>query len=163
MQPRHFLLLAPLLLAAGCADQTTSDSAVDTVTVTDAPATGMDGNTNSAQDGSQPATAEQPAADGPVDWDTDGPVDEATVTARDRVFKDLDALRKNGEEALMTKPGMSDAELRDAVITGANVASDVVADGATGIQVTATEGETSCSGVLSFKSGVGAWDGISCS
>ena len=106
-----------------------------------------------AQDGSENLTA----------WETDGPVDEAAVTARDLVLKDLDALRKSGEEMLLAQPEMTDEAVRDAVVAAAAVTSEVAADGAAGIRVTATEGETSCTGTLAFKSGVGTWDGVSCS
>jgi hypothetical protein len=97
------------------------------------------------------------------EWETDGPVDEAAASARDTVLKDLDALRKAGEELLLTNPDIDDEAIRDEIVANSTVGSNVVADGATGIRVTATEGEISCSGILVFQSGSGAWNSIECS
>lgn len=107
--------------------------------------------------GTKTETTEIPA------WETDGPVDEAAATARDIVLKDLDALRRAGEEMLLTSPDMSDEAIRDEVVKNSSIGSEVAADGTTGIRVTATEGETSCTGVLLFKSGAGAWNSVECS
>lgn len=154
MRPRHLLLLAPLLLAAGCADQTASDPSTDTAVE----ASAVDEQEEAMTDGSG-----QPATEDLMAWETDGPVDEAAATARDLLLKDLDTLRKSGEKMFLTQPELTDEAVRDAVVDAAAVTSEVAADGATGIRVTATEGKTSCTGTLAFKSGAGTWDGVSCS
>lgn len=152
MRTRHLLLAVPFFLLVGCAGETASESS-------NAPA-------ETSVDSSMAATPEEaPTSDAseiPA-WETDGPVDEAAASARDIVLQDLDALRKAGEEMFLTNPDMSDGAIRDEVVKSSTVGSEVVADGASGIRVTAVEGEISCSGVLEFKSGAGTWNSIECS
>ena len=152
MKPRHLLLAVPFFLLAGCTGSTAPDTppATDTALAT----------TNSGQNttpGSTAVSSELP------DWDSNGPVDEAAADARDAVFKDLDALRQNGENALRNNPELTDSAVRDDVLKNSSIGSAVEADGATGIRVTATKGEISCTGILSFTSGTGTWNSIECS
>lgn len=154
MNPRHLLLALPLFALAGCADGSDTETTnVPAEASTTAPAS----DTSAAMTEGTNAPTEIPT------WETDGPVDEAAATGRDVVLKDLDALRKAGEELFLANPELSDEAIRDEVVATSTVSSGVVADGTTGIRVTASEGATSCTGVLVFKSGAGTWNAIECS
>jgi hypothetical protein len=160
MRPRHLLLLAPLLLVAACADQTASDSSADTATEASAVAVGeaVSGTGPAVTTGSGRSATEDPVVQG-----AEGPIDKEAAVAREIALKDLDTLRKSGQEILLTQSELTDEALRDAVVVAAVVTSEVTADGATGVRVTATEGETSCTGIISFKSGSGTWNEVTCS
>lgn len=153
MRTRHLLLTLPVFALLGCSGGDTGTTPAPTETPITAPAGDMTETTPSGESSS----TEIPA------WETDGPVDEAATTARDVVLKDLDALRKAGEELFLTTPELSDEAIRDQVVANSTVGSKVEPDGPSAIRVTATEGETSCTGVLSFKAGAGTWNAVECS
>lgn len=159
MTPRYLLFVLPLFMAAACAGETASDN-------TNAPAQTSDSAaapTGSSMGDSMSGPSEQASSAEIPEWETDGPVDEAAASARDIVLMDLDVLRKAGEGLLLTNPDLSDEAIRDEVVASSTVGSKVMVDGATGVRVTASEGEISCSGLLAFQSGTGTWSSIECS
>jgi len=156
MRTRHLLLAVPFFLLAGCAGETASESS-------NAPA---ETSVDSPVDSSMAVTPEESLTSDVSEipaWETDGPVDESASDASGVALQDLDVLRRAGEELFSTNPDMSDGAIRDEVVKSSTVGSKIVAEGASGIRVTAVEGAISCSGVLEFKSGAGTWNSIECS
>ena len=90
-------------------------------------------------------------------------MDGAPDEVRDTAFEDLETLRKNAEGILDANPNFTDTQLRDAVLRDSDVRSTLSAEGSTGITVTFTAGESSCSGVIVFEGGSGTWKGTGCS